>query len=74
MKGGWHDVIEGIVNYYQSTFNMAMIVAKLSEYNDILKIQIIAKSITGDIFLHSSNIRSTEKLCVPEDSSATMTA
>ena len=49
MNRGGHEIIEGTVYYYQSTFNMSMIVALLSEYNDILNKQIIGNIINGDI-------------------------
>ena len=66
-------MIEGTVHYYQNTFNMSMLLAQLSEYNDISDKQIIAKSVTSDIFLQSSNTRVIEKSHVPEDSVATIT-
>ena len=37
MNYGHYEIIEGIVHYYQKTFNMSKIVAKFSEHNEILK-------------------------------------
>ena len=74
MNCGWHEIIEGTAHYYQSAFNTLKLVAQLSEYNDVLSKQIIAKSINGDFFLHSPNIRATAKSSVPKDSSVMITS
>ena len=71
MNYGWCKIIEGTFHCYQNYFNMSIIVAQLSEYNDILNTQIISKSINGHKnVLHSSNIKVTVEKGVLEDSSA----
>ena len=70
MNDGWHEIIEGTVNYYQITYNTSTIVAQLLECNNILNKQIIAKSVNSDnIFLPQSKIRIAAKAHFPEDSS-----
>ena len=56
-------------------FNMSIILAHLSEYDDVFSKQIIGKSVNGDNnFFHSSSTRASAKACVPEDSSVITTA
>ena len=39
MKNGWHDTINNVVFYYKKPFNVAVIIEKISKYNNVLSEQ-----------------------------------
>ena len=55
MNYGWHEVCDGLVHCHQSSFDASILLAQLSEHNNILKNQLREIGVNdGRKTLHSS--------------------
>ena len=69
MNQGCYEACDGLVCYYQSSFDVSVIVAQLSENNNILKNQIKELGVNDGRNLLHSVMRTTSKDRVPNNNS-----
>ena len=60
MKHGWHETIDNAVHYYQTHFNVSVIVEQISNYNNVLREEANMGKATGIMQINKS---SEEKMC-----------